>query len=269
MIIDFHTHIFPDKIAAKTIGILEHNIEKQAGVHQNAVLDGTLAGLQASMRENNIDVSVVLPIATTVTQSTTINNFASQINGKNGIFSLGSIHPLQENWESELERIASLCLLGIKLHPEYQQIAIDSPEAIRVLQKCEQLGLLVVLHAGADIGMPPPVHCAPKQLAHALQSVGGSNIIAAHMGGWQMWDDVERYLVGTPIYLDTSFSIDYLPDEQFLRIIKNHTADQILHATDSPWEKQGRAAAKIKAMSLSDEEKEKILFGNAKKLLHL
>lgn len=269
MIIDFHTHIFPDKIAHRTISILEENTLRTEGTKSYAVLDGTLNQLKASMHEHHIAWSVVMPIATTVTQSNTINSFAAQINGKDGIISFGSIHPLQEDWQQELIRIHELGLPGIKLHPEYQGVYIDSPESIRVLRECERLGLLVMLHAGMDIGIAPPVHCAPKMLRRALEFVKGDHIIAAHMGGWRMWDDVETYLAGTPIYLDTSFSIDYLPKEQFTRIIKMHSADKILHATDSPWEQQGRCADFIRGLDISDAEKDKILFGNAKKLLNL
>lgn len=56
------------------------------------------------------------------------------------------------------------------------------------------------------------------------------------MGGWKLWDDVEKYLVGTPIYFDTAFTLNFITDEQLLRIIKNHGSEKILHATDSPWE---------------------------------
>lgn len=92
MLTDFHTHIFPDKIADKTIKLLESNIKEEYRPHK-AELRGTLDALKQSMRENNVDISLVLPIATNVKQSTTINNFAASINGIDGIYSLGSLHP--------------------------------------------------------------------------------------------------------------------------------------------------------------------------------
>lgn len=78
MLTDFHTHIFPDKIADKTIKLLESNIKEEYRPHK-AELRGTLDALKQSMRENNVDISLVLPIATNVKQSTTINNFAASI----------------------------------------------------------------------------------------------------------------------------------------------------------------------------------------------
>lgn len=138
MLTDFHTHIFPDKMADKTIKLLESNIKEEYRPHK-AELRGTLDALKQSMRENNVDISLVLPIATNVKQSTTINNFAASINGIDGIYSLGSLHPMQSDWESVLYDIKEKGLKGIKLHPEYQQFYIDSKESIQILKKCEEL----------------------------------------------------------------------------------------------------------------------------------
>lgn len=268
MVIDFHTHVFPDKIAEKTIEILEGNI-KSHGENEKAVIPATFEALKKSMRDNSIDVSVILPIATNERQSTSINRFAAEINGKDGIISFGSLHPMQEDWEDVLYGIKEKGLLGIKLHPEYQQFYIDSKESIRILKKCDELGLLTVLHTGQDIGIDPPVHCMPEKLAHVLEYVSGDKIIAGHLGGWREWDDVEKYLVGSSIYLDTAYTVDFIDKEQFVRIIKNHGSDKILHATDSPWEKQGHAVEVINALPLTEQEKENIFYKNAKKLLKI
>lgn len=269
MIIDFHTHIFPDKIAEKTLKILSDNTLRTEGVRALPETDATLNGLKKSMAENGIAYSVVMPIATTVTQSNTINNFAASINGKDNIFSFGSVHPMQENALQELERIKSLGLRGIKLHPEYQGVYVDSPECVAVVQKCIQLDLLVLFHAGRDIGIQPPVHCEPKRLRRLLDMTGADNIIAAHMGGWRMWDDVEKYLVGQNLYFDTSYSLHELTPERAERIVRTHGADKILYGSDSPWQKQNFCRLMIERWNISDGEKEKIFFKNAEKLMRL
>ena len=269
MIIDFHTHIFPDKIAARTLQILSDNTERVGGVREVPNTDGTLAGLKKSMKENSIDYSVVMPIATTVTQSNTINSFAAEINGRDNIFSFGSVHPMQENCADELCRIKQLGLHGIKLHPEYQGVNVDSPECAAVVEKCMELGILVMFHAGRDIGIEPPLHGEPERFRRLLDMTGADNIIAAHMGGWRLWDDVEKYLVGQKIYFDTSYSFHFMNDEQIMRIIRNHGADKILYGTDSPWDVQSRCADKIAQMPLTADEKEKILYKNGASLMGL
>ena len=76
MVIDFHTHVFPDAIAAKTIEMLE----KRSGV--KASTDGTLNDLVRSMEQNGVDVSVLLPVVTKPQQFESINKFAQFVNSR-------------------------------------------------------------------------------------------------------------------------------------------------------------------------------------------
>lgn len=267
MIIDFHTHAFPDKIAEKAMANLEQNIIDIQGRDYPPEGDGTLSSLLEIMKRDNIDISVVLPIATTVTQSRSINRFASEINGKNGIVSFGSLHPFQEDWEQVLEDIKKSGLLGIKLHPEYQKTYVNSPGVIRILKKAEELGLYTVFHAGRDIGMPEPVHCTPQMLRETLEYVKGDKIIAAHLGGWRMWDDVEEYLVGTPIMFDVSYTKGFIAPEQYRRIIKKHGSGKILFATDMPWQSPRVSMEFLEGANLGSEALDNIYYKNALRIL--
>ena len=102
MIVDFHTHAFPQKIAAGAIAALE------ASSKVPAYRDGTAESLVASMRSAGIDRSVLLPIATKPTQVTSVNRFAAECSGTNGIVSFGSVHPDCENWRKILRGIRSM-----------------------------------------------------------------------------------------------------------------------------------------------------------------
>lgn len=269
MIIDFHTHVFPEKIAKRAIEVLENNLLKVSGEEEKAVLDGTLDGLVDSMQKNDITYSVVMPIATNPAQTKSINSYACEINGKNGVFSFGSVHPDDDEALLHLEEIKKSGLLGIKLHPEYQNFYIDSKRGIEILKKAEELDLYVMLHTGEDKGTFPPVHCLPKNLKNALEYVSGDRIIAAHMGGYNVWEDVINHLCGTNIYFDTGFSVGIMDDEIAKEIIKKHTADKILFATDSPWLCQGWVKDRIKNLGLSKEEEQKIFYDNGAKILCL
>ena len=272
MLIDFHTHTFPEKIAARTIekllgSLRERNIAK---AEAKAYTDATVNGLLKSMDDYRVDYSVILPIATNIKQSDTINRVAVENNSSERLFSFGSLHPMQENWERTIYDIKEKGLPGIKLHPEYQQFYITSKESIRLLKLCEKLELLVTLHTCGDVGIEPPIHCLPKDLRSVLDyEVEGSNIIAAHMGGWREWDGVEKYLAGTPILMDTAYVSSDLPIEQFERIVKSHGADKILFATDSPWESPDMTKDYINRTSLNEDEKNLIFYKNAKKLLKI
>lgn len=269
MIIDFHTHIFPDKIAEKAVGVLEQNVYNNLGIEKKAHTKATLSSLSDSMKEHNIDISVVMPIATSTKQSASINSFAVEVNKCENFFSFGSVHPMQEDALEILENIKGAGLLGIKLHPDYQGFFIDSEESLRVLKKCEELGLYVMLHAGEDIGIKPPVHCTPIRIINALEHLDGKNIIAAHMGGYNMWSAVIDHLCQTPIYFDTSYSVGEMPDDVATQIIKTHGFDKILFATDSPWQNQGYVVKRVKGLNLGKEAEDAIFYKNGAKILGL
>ena len=261
MIIDFHTHIFPDKIAEATI---EH-LQNKANI--KAYTNGTLSDLKSSMKNANIDYSVVLPIATVPKQTQSINTFASQITGKDGIISFGSIHPLYEDWKNELDRIKSLGLVGIKMHPDYQQFFVDDESIFPMLNYAAQLGLTIIFHGGVDIGIPGESHCTPQRVSTLLKHINGAKLVIAHLGGYLCYDDVEEYLVGKEVYLDTSYILGKISDEQFLRIVRNHGVEKILFATDSPWKNQAEDVKKIMSLPLTEHEIGLIMHKNAEGLL--
>lgn len=282
MIVDIHTHTFPDKIAGRTI-------EKLQGVsHSAAFSDGTAAGLRASMARAGVDRSVVLPVATHPGQVERVNDASARINEtteETGILSLGCIHPDFANWREELERVAALGLRGVKLHPVYQGVDLDDVRYLRILERCGELGLVVITHAGWDIGFPGQVNCSPQMVLRAVKQVGPVKLVLAHMGGWRCWDEVEELLWDTGVCLDTAFSLGsitplddgyYTPEDLplldeggFMALVRKFGPRRVLFGTDSPWDDQAQAIARIRALPLTPEEREAILGGNAVKLLGL
>lgn len=270
MIIDFHTHVFPEAIASGTIEKLE------TFAHIKAQSNGLLEGLKASMQEAGVDYSVILPVVTKPSQFQSVNEYAASINGTDGIISFGGIHPDTEDYQKELEQICTYGLPGIKLHPDYQGVHVTDPRYLKLITYALDLGLIVTLHAGMDIGLSDEIHCPPQEAIRMLQYVEEhvrqpqqARIVLAHTGGYAQWDAVEELLVGTNVYFDLAYSFGHIETEQLLRIIQNHGADRILFATDSPWNSQKSDIAELKALGLSPEEEEAILGGNAKALLNL
>ncbi len=266
MLIDFHTHIFPGKIAGRTLDVLKAGALKYGHKEATSYYDGTKDGLLSSMAENGVDLSITLPIATKPTQTESINKFASFVTD-NKIVSFASLHPENKDTDTILENIKKAGFIGIKLHPEFQEAYVDSPEIIKILKKAEDLKLYTVFHAGHDIGLPPPVHSMPIHFKNAMEYVSGKFIIAAHLGGWRTWDDTEKYLVGTPIYFDTAFIKDYIAPEQAKRIIKGHGSDKILFGSDGPWENPKDTLDFILSLGLDNNEIDNITYKNAEKIL--
>ena len=272
MLIDFHTHFFPEKLAARTIEVLRENMrvrmdtdktaEELFPVCTNATYDDTCRLIE----ESNIDYSVLLPIATNEKQSANVNNYAEKVNGGR-IISFASVHPFQSDWEYVLEGLSDRGFKGIKLHPEFQQFYINSKEGMRVLKKADKLGMLIVIHAGMDPGFDPPYHCTPQMLSEVIKEVDPQKIIAAHMGGMRMWDEVERYLVGTDINMDTSYISNDIDFQQYKRIIESHGTDKIVFGSDCPWQDPRNTLNDLMSLGLSDEDMELITSGNALRLL--
>lgn len=263
MVIDFHTHIFPDSLASRAIGGLE-----QSG-SVTSVLSGRRDDLLASMKRAGVDYSLNLPIASRPKQVESINSFAISINGKDGLFSLGGIHPLYENYREELKRIRDAGLIGVKLHPDFQDLFIDDEPMVELMEACRDLGLLVLVHGGMDVSFPHCHRSTPQRAAKILPRLEGLTLVLAHLGGYGYLDDVEALLVGKDVYLDTSFTLGRFSQEQIVRILKNHNPDRLLFGTDSPWDDQKSAVAAIENLPIGSLLKDKILYQNAARLLKL
>lgn len=261
MLIDFHTHCFPDKLAPRAIAGLSY---ASGGMQPHT--DGTLSGLKNSMWDGGADISVVLGIATNAHQQHSVNDFAASINNCDDIFAFGSVYPDAGDALDELDRIKSLGLKGVKFHPEYQGFYADDEKMKPIYKKISSLGLITVFHAGFDYGYPAPYHCLPKNMLGALRWFD-SPVVAAHWGGQDCGEGVIEYLCGRDLYFDTSFGCGTMPRPVALRIVEKHGADRLLFGTDSPWHSTAMEKSLIETLELSDDEKNKIYCENAKKLL--
>lgn len=279
MVIDFHTHTFPQRIAAKAIaGIQEHG-------QSAAFTDGTEEGLCRSMTDAGVDISVVLPVATNPAKLASMNRAAVESNGRDGRICFGAVHPLAQDWKQQLQWLAAEGIRGIKIHPLYQQVDITDRRYLQILDLCAQLGLIVVMHAGDDIAYPGQVRCSPEMTAMALEQVGPVKIVLAHMGGWKNWERVLDCIGPTGAYVDTALSLgritplenatwneeqlQLLQEEEFCRMVEQLGSHRILFGTDSPWGHQGKDLEEIRALPLSQAQKQQILSSNAGKLLDL
>lgn len=276
MIIDIHTHTFPEKIADIAVKKLSNS------GHIPYFSNGTAAGLKASMQNAGIDYSVVLPVATNPLKLDSMNSVSIEQNDKEGLIYFGAMHPDAPDWKEQLERLAKNKIKGIKIHPVYQNVDIDDIRYLRILNRAAELGLIVLMHAGDDIGFPDVVRCSPKMTANALRQVGDIKIILAHMGGWKNWKEVAGNLANTSAMLDTAFALgkitplddtfsedflNLLNESDFIKLVQTFGSHRILFGTDSPWTDQKQSLDLIKNLPLADDEKNKILGKNAFELL--
>jgi uncharacterized protein len=261
MSIDFHTHCFPERIAASAIEKLGRN----AGA-LHPWTDGTIEGIRMHMKECGIDIAVSLNIAVSPAHQKAVNDFAAGING-GGIYAFGSVHPHAADALDELERIASVGMKGIKFHPQFQGFAADDKTILPVYRKAASLGLVTVFHCGLDLGFADSSLASPEAIAQALPAFGGAPVVAAHMGGCLCWKEAMRHLAGLPLYFDTAFCHGHIPLPEAQAIVEKHGTDKILFGSDLPWSDMAGELSFIQSLGLGEADTELVLRTNAAKLL--
>lgn len=262
MLIDFHTHCFPEKLAKRAVEQLSY--ASGGMIYYN---DATPCGLEASMKNSGTDVSVVLNIATNEHQIESVNDFAASINN-NSLVAFGSIFPTSDKALYELERIKAMGLKGVKFHPEYQKFYVDDEKMKPIYKKISQLGLITVFHAGHDYGFLPPFHCMPENMKNALKWFD-SPVVCAHWGGLSCAEDVKKHLCGSEVFFDTSFGYGHMSRSLALEIVEKHGVEKMLFGTDSPWHTSDLEMRLLNTLELSQNEMDMICFKNAEKLLHI
>ena len=263
MLIDFHTHAFPDKIAERAMANLSH---AAGGLYPQT--RGNLSSLKEELQKDGVDLAVVQCIATKPGQQKAVNDFAFRINETPGFLAFGSVHPDAPDAFEELERIKAAGLKGIKLHPEYQGFYVDEARLKPLYRRISELGFITLFHAGQDFGYMPPFRCTPERMKRALAWFDAP-VVAAHWGGKGYGEEVLELLCGEHVYFDTAFGYSTMPKQMAQAIIDRHGTDRILFGSDLPWHRPAWEMRLLNSLDLSDADREKIYFRNAMKLLGL
>lgn len=259
--IDFHTHAFPDTLAERAMRQLMSEAE---GV--KAFLDGRLASLVRSMDDNSIEKSILCCIATRPEQFEPIFKWCQQIRSDR-IVPFPSVHPFDTRAIDQIGQIAQAGFAGVKMHPYYQDFAIDDPALYPIYKAVCDHGLMLTLHTGFDIAFERIEKASPRQISGLITQFPELKLITTHLGGWQQWDDVQRYLLGRNIYMETSWSLEYLGADKTRRMLLDHPSEYLLFGSDSPWTDQASSIRAIEALDLPIVRLKQLLYENAKKLL--
>ena len=272
MIIDIHTHIFPDKIASKAIAKLSESSDVKPQS------DGTLEGLKMDMKKRGIDRCVLMPVVTNPGQIRSITDYSIRVNQEalekgTGVYSFSGIHPDNENYKEIINELKNAGIKGIKVHPVFQNTYFDDLRYMRIVEYAMEKDMFILTHAGYDISYPGLDFVTPEHIIPVLKSIKPHKLILAHMGAWGCWDMLEEMRDICPFYVDTAFSIcsfkQILSMERFREIVRLLGSDHILFGSDSPWTDQRENVRLIENSGLEKEEIDSILFSNAVRLLQL
>ncbi len=269
MIIDFHTHIFPEKIAKATITKLEES------ANNHAYTDGTEEGVRKALDRANADLAIALPVLTKPTQFDGVVRFALQVNERfnnydRKILSFAGIHPACEDIRGKMKFLKEKGFKGVKIHPDYQQTFIDDDGYIEILKCAKDYDLIVVTHSGVDDGyVGYPVMCPPELARKVIDKVGHEKFVLGHYGAHMQWEEVLSVLAGKNVYFDTAYTFHEIEENLFKAILDTHGEDKVLFATDCPWRDVVDDFRILNSYNLSKETMDKILYKNALKLLNL
>lgn len=269
MIIDFHTHVFPDKIAGATIGALANN----SGA--TPYTDGTVKGMIDALDRANADIAIALPVLTKPTQFESVLNFAISVNdeysnGKRKLISFAGMHPDCDDIDTKMAQIKNSGIKGIKIHPDYQATFFDDQRYIDIINFAKKYDLIVVTHSGVDDGYAGhPVRCTVDRILNVLEKTNYSKLVLAHFGAHRLWEDVLEKLAGKNVYFDTAFTFNDIDEKLFKDIVAKHGADKILFATDCPWGEIKDDYKILSSYNLDESVFDKITYKNARKLLNL
>ncbi|MGA7722534.1 MAG: amidohydrolase family protein [Ignavibacteriaceae bacterium] len=274
MLIDCHTHAFADKIADKARNyIIEYyGLKTNFGARFCDLMDYAL--------EASLDALVLLTAATKPEQVHTINNWilktlpALKKNIEKSsllvpeVIPFGAYHTGDSGWLQEIARLRTAKIKGIKLHPEFQGIDLADPALNDFFAEIEN-DFIVMIHVG-DRTVSDKNLSTPKKVAAIHKNFPRLKIIAAHMGGYKLWDEAYEFLAGKDLYIDTSSAICYMEAAMIKKIIKRHGTDKVLFGSDFPMKSPKEEYEVLDRLHwLTTPEKEKIAGINCSKLLEI
>ena len=255
-----HCHIYPEKIASKAV----------KGIRDFYDLDMSLNGKIDNLIEDGNKVGVVHylvhSVATTPKQVRSINEFISNVvKERPDLFTgFGTLHPDSDDIEGDFEHLIDLGLKGVKLHPDFQQFALNEDKAFKLGEVINEGNIPVLIHCG-DYRYN---YSNPEQLKPFLEKFPDMLVIGAHFAGWSVWAEATEKLAGTPnLYVDLSSSLYELSPQDAKKFIYKYGVDKVLWGTDYPmWEAESEMELFHK-IGLTPEEENMILYENSAKIL--
>lgn len=259
-IIDAHTHIFPSRIAEKAtvnVGNFYDLRMDNCGISEKLLDAGKTIGVTKYL---------VCSTATVPHQISSINEFIGRECEKHSeFFGFGTTHPLSEDIEGDIAQIKRLGLHGVKLHPDFQEFDADSPEAFRIYDII-QGDLPLLIHCGD----PRYDWSAPSKIRKICENFPGLKIQAAHIGGYQRWDEAQEMLTGFKnLAVDISSSLPFMSPEKAAERIRRFGVENSFFGTDFPMWSHKEELERFLAVGFSEDENRMILAENFKRFYNI
>lgn len=257
-IIDIHTHVYPDAIAQKATD----SVRDFYGIG-GAGMTGTVDMLLQRGGEAGISRYVILPVAVNPARVHGINDFiVQQVELHKEFVGFGTVHAAMDGLMDETDRILSLGLRGIKMHPDTQAFAIDDPRLFPVYEHI-QGRMPVFLHMGDH----RYDYSRPEKLRRVLELFPRLQAVAAHFGGYSMYDVAYEHLHHTSCIFDVSSSLMFMPKGEAEHYINIYGAERMAYGTDYPLWDPVKEVKRFFQLDLTDAQFEQICHKTAEEFL--
>ena len=259
--IDFHSHVYPDPIASKAAD----NVRQFYDGLGNPAIDGSVRTLLERGTLAGVQEFVILPVAVQAARTRHINDFIlEQVEKQSRFFGYGTIHAGMEDLTGEVQYIMDKGLRGIKMHPDYQLFAIDDPRLFPVYEMAEEK-LPFIFHMGDQ----RYDYSHPARLRRVLELFPRLRVIAAHFGGYTMYDVAAEELKGTDCFFDVSSSLMFMEEGVAEKYINRHGADRFVYGSDFPMWDPVEEMERFLRLKLTDDQREQIAHITAEGILNI
>ena len=259
--IDFHCHVYPDAIAPKAADNVRHFYNGLG----NPSIDGRVQTLLERGTLAGVEKFVILPVAVRPSRTRHINDFIlSQVEQQPRFFGYGTVHAGMENITGEVQYIMDNGLRGLKMHPDYQLFPIDDPRLFPVYEMAGEK-LPVIFHMGDQ----RYDYSHPARLRKVLELFPRLRVIAAHFGGYTMYQEAAQHLKDKECFFDVSSSLMFMEEGVAERYIHNYGAERFVYGSDFPMWDPVEEMERFLRLKLTDDKKEQIAHKTAEGILNI
>ena len=265
-VIDVHCHVYSHAIVPKAVRAIERFYGHLPGSHQ----EGVVRALVEDGRKQGTSGYVIHSVATRPEQVSLINAyFEKWLNKKeykDELITFGTLHPKSEHLREDFDELIGMGLKGVKIHPDFQQFHVDSPEAIQIFEMCEDAGLPILVHTG-DFRYD---YSNPSRVVPVLKRFPKLIFIGAHFGGWSVWEEAVRKLSDYPnMWVDTSSSFYWLTPEKATELIRAYGSERVMFGTDYPMWGRLEELEYLRRLDLDADEYEDICWRTCDRIFGL
>ena len=269
LIIDFHIHIgLYHKYHPWVLDWMKAELDDpEAFVNEVLSPDDFAQYLQ----ENGVDYGVALAELSPITTGTLSNDAVAEFClGVDCMIPFCNINPfLVADLAGELERyVKEVGFRGLKLYPTYHHFYANSNRLYPLYAKAEELGIPVMIHTGSSVFKGARLKYGdPLFMDDVAVDFPDLTLLMVHSGRG-FWYDRAYFLA--KLHPNMFMEIAGLPPQKLLDYFPDieKVADKVIFGSDWPGMPHiGRNIEIIRGLPLSDDTKDKILGGNAARIL--